>query len=296
MIDNYSITSVLGKGFAGVVYKARHLPTGGLFAIKTIHNNHPNQFKLTSFLQNEFEMTQKATHPHILKVHSFSENGQKTDSDGNKSEVAYMTMALAPKGDLFEIVLKNEGLNENLTRFLAQQLVSAISYLHKGGKAHRDIKLENILLDARYNCKLADLGFATEVSLFEKNKTFLGTQGYKSPQLEHHKAYDAMKADVFALGVLLFSARSGCPPFSRGFLSDKYYKVFIKNKEKFWAVHSKRNKVNYSEEFKELIEGMLALKERDRFSIFEVSKSKFIKTNVNEEKARTDIDDIFNSN
>lgn len=84
-------------------------------------------------------------------------------------------------GELFDLVYNTSALGENTTRYCAQQLLSALEYLHSKNIVHRDLKPENILLGDLFEMKLADFGFATLVQKGLPNQTELGTERYQSP-------------------------------------------------------------------------------------------------------------------
>ena len=84
---------------------------------------------------------------------------------------------------------------------------------------HRDIKLENILLDNQMNLKLADFGFATNKNI-NKLTTFRGTQSYMAPEIRESKEYDGRQTDIFSLGVVLFTIVVGYFPFSKAEMND----------------------------------------------------------------------------
>ncbi len=116
-------------------------------------------------------------------------------------------------------------------------MIDVIHYLHKNNLVHRDLKPENILISDDFELKLADFGFSTEVNENEKNKTHLGTGRYMCPELVMKKKYDAKKADVFALGVIMFVFAKGSPPFEiADYQRDPYYKTLLTRPEKYWKV------------------------------------------------------------
>ena len=88
--------------------------------------------------------------------------------------------------------------------------------MHDSDVCHRDIKLENLLLDQNFNLKVSDLGFSTNLKGHQGNSllyTCKGTPGYMAPELFTSKGYNGELADVFALGVVLFALVMGRPPF-----------------------------------------------------------------------------------
>lgn len=104
-------------------------------------------------------------------------------------------------------------LEEEEARTLFRQIVEAIDYLHKKNIAHRDIKLENILLDESHKIKIIDFGFSVVTQKDKLLNIYCGTPSYMSPELAMKKDYQGWHADVWALGVLLYVFLCGKFPF-----------------------------------------------------------------------------------
>jgi len=103
-------------------------------------------------------------------------------------------------------------LTEKEARPIMKQIVKTVLYCHKHGVAHKDIKLENVMLDSKLHTKLIDFGFC-EFNDHTLSKRFEGTPDYMAPELFLHIPYDPYKGDVFSLGVLLFVLLVGDFPF-----------------------------------------------------------------------------------
>lgn len=101
--------------------------------------------------------------------------------------------------------------------------MTALSYCHRKSIAHRDIKLENILLDENNNVKLIDFGFSTCIPNEKKIKMFCGTPSYMSPQIVLKDEYAGPPADIWASAVLLFALMNGCFPY-RGATDKELYR------------------------------------------------------------------------
>lgn len=113
--------------------------------------------------------------------------------------------------------MRNKGakaLSVDQSRFFLKQLSDCLKYLHSANKnkdsiVHRDLKLENIVIDDRHNVKLIDFGFATATYPGEKLKTHCGTPSYMAPELCQRREYDGYKTDVWALGIIAFVMLTG---------------------------------------------------------------------------------------
>ena len=105
-------------------------------------------------------------------------------------------------------------VTENLGRTIFKQIVSAIAYLHSKKIAHRDIKLENILINKHKQIKLIDFGFALKLEKGGTSNQHLGTPAYLAPEIIKKTNYDPLKSDIWTLGILLFILMNGCKPFS----------------------------------------------------------------------------------
>jgi serine/threonine protein kinase len=122
---------------------------------------------------------------------------------------------------------------EQEIRFLFKQLVSALAYCHSRNVAHRDIKLENILLnEEKTMVKLIDFGFSTCIPNEKKVKLFCGTPSYMAPEIVSKKEYSGPPADIWALGVLLFALLCGRFPF-KGANDNELYKRICKGEVEF---------------------------------------------------------------
>lgn len=107
----------------------------------------------------------------------------------------------------------NRRMEEPTAKRIFAQLFSALEYLHSKCIAHRDIKLENVMLDGDRNVKLIDFGFSTQIPNTQKVKLFCGTPSYMAPEIVLKSDYCGPPADVYASGVLLFTFFCGCFPF-----------------------------------------------------------------------------------
>ena len=123
------------------------------------------------------------------------------------------------------------------------------------GISHRDIKLENILVDNDMNLKVADFGFATFKDI-NKLRSYKGTKTYMAPEIKEGKQYDGRQVDVFSTGVVLWIIVHGIYPFQEAKKDDYYYKLMCTGQ--LAAYWKKTNSENLSDDFKALILKMLS--------------------------------------
>lgn len=156
----------------------------------------------------------------------------------------------------------------------------AMEYCHSQGIVHRDLKAENLLMDADFNLRIADFGFATLLCGKDGSGqlyTVLGTESYMAPEIHMRQSYSGPAVDLFACAVILFIIVSGSPPFIKADpQSDAHYKLLCINRsDAFWEAHE-RNKPKengksfYSDEFKNLMSAMFSLDPAVRLTLPEI--------------------------
>ena len=146
----------------------------------------------------------------------------------------YILLEYVPGGLFFDVCQAAGDMGEEGGRYFMDQLADVLSYLSEKKVAHRDLKLENILVDENLNLKVADFGFATYKKI-SKLQSYRGTKTYMAPEIKEGKVYDGRKADMFSAGVILFIMVQGIFPFSEAKPEEYYYKLIVEGKhEKYW--------------------------------------------------------------
>lgn len=156
------------------------------------------------YARREVVITGLVRHPHVVRALTW------TRSRGG--EKVAIVSELMMHGSLLDRLCHHGPLSESDCRRLFRQLVEAVHYLHERHIVHRDIKLENILLDDDDNAKLIDFGFARFIGRSERSASFCGTKDYAAPELFKGWPYMAPPVDWYALGVVLFAMLVGRVP------------------------------------------------------------------------------------
>ena len=124
-------------------------------------------------------------------------------------------------GDLLSFVIKRTKLNEKTSRIIFKQLINSLKFIHSKGIIHRDIKLDNILIDLNNSIKLCDFGVGKNYKKNEKLKDQCGTPAYIAPEiLNNEEGYFGPPVDIWSSGVVLYAMLSGNVPFKANNIKD----------------------------------------------------------------------------
>uniref|UniRef100_A0A8C1G245 non-specific serine/threonine protein kinase n=1 Tax=Cyprinus carpio TaxID=7962 RepID=A0A8C1G245_CYPCA len=187
-IGNYRLLKTIGKGNFAKVKLARHILTGREVSFMKISMENFWIFRIMNIDFHLFEVIET----------------EKT---------LYLVMEYASGGEVFDYLVAHGRMKEKEARAKFRQIVSAVQYCHQKHIVHRDLKAENLLLDADMNIKIADFGFSNEFTIGNKLDTFCGSPPYAAPELFQGKKYDGPEVDVWSLGVILYTLVSGSLPF-----------------------------------------------------------------------------------
>jgi protein-serine/threonine kinase len=205
---SYILGSTLGEGEFGKVKlcfrKDGSQPSQ--VAIKFIRRDSiPKGSERESKVHREINALKRLSHPNIIKLEEVLQNDKYIG----------IVLEYASGGELFDYILQHRYLKDSLACRLFAQLVSGVYYMHSKGIVHRDLKLENLLLDKHKNIVITDFGFVNSFTVeSELMKTSCGSPCYAAPELViSNEPYEARKVDVWSCGVILYAMLAGYLPF-----------------------------------------------------------------------------------
>jgi serine/threonine-protein kinase len=209
-VGDYTILRLLSRGGMGVVYQARHEPSGREVALKTVRSP-SGQARAQELLRfrSEAEIIGGLDHPHIVRVVEAQLHG----------DFPFLVQDLLEGGSLYERVLEQGPLPPIEAISLTVKLAHALTYAHGEGVLHRDVKPKNVLFDARGEPYLVDFGLAQRVERgadalrLTASGEIIGTPAYMSPEAAMGHRVDR-RADVYGLGALLYFMLTGRSPYT----------------------------------------------------------------------------------
>jgi len=266
---------VLGIGSTSRVVEAISIENSEKVACKIISKHSLRDFKADQLLQREIALMKhlsKINHPNIVTARAVAEDAQ----------YVYIFMDLVQGFDLCALLEKyvNRGMSEREAQFYFRQMVDALVHCHSQGVAHRDVKLENFMVDVNTKTlKLCDFGlgdflFADRKSVDETEcnerrlfREFCGSPMYAAPTLVSQKPFDGKAVDVWSLGIVLYCLVVGWFPF----YSKQKFNLFQKIREKPLKFDKLSNR-QLSPELKSLIEKMLKKDPKQRITLEQIKR------------------------
>uniref|UniRef100_A0A8C6XRD4 non-specific serine/threonine protein kinase n=1 Tax=Naja naja TaxID=35670 RepID=A0A8C6XRD4_NAJNA len=226
-------------------------------AIKIIDKTQLDEENLKKIFR-EVQIMKMLCHPHIIRLYQVMET----------ERMIYLVTEYASGGEIFDHLVAHGRMAEKEARKKFKQIVAAVHFCHCHHIVHRDLKAENLLLDANLNIKIADFGFSNIFTPGQLLKTWCGSPPYAAPELFEGKEYDGPKVDIWSLGVVLYVLVCGALPFDGSTLQNLRARVLS---GKF------RIPFFMSTECEHLIRHMLVLEPSKRLSMEQICKHKWMK-------------------
>jgi serine/threonine protein kinase len=203
-IGNYECQQKIGSGYFSSVYKAIHQPTMLTVAIKIISKDIFQTIKRKNDFFDLIEMLRSFHHPFVAEIFDFFESNNNYN----------LVMEYLPNGNLYDFMKINKKIEETDAKKLFLQLIEVIKYLHHNKNlVHRNLKLQNIMLDKNYNIRIIDFNLSRT---FQSGKSMFytkcGSLASVAPEIISRQPYNA-KCDIWSSGIILYQMIYGKLPF-----------------------------------------------------------------------------------
>jgi len=205
---------LLGKGSFGEVYLVQKINSNNFYAMKVIKKKKIMNENLVKYVLTERRVMSEMNHPFIVKLHfAFQSNSR-----------LFLVMDYCPGGDLTDYLRKEKKFTEERAKIYIMEVILALEHLHKKNIIFRDLKPDNVVLDAQGHALLTDFGLSKEgVHDNQGAKSFCGSLSYLAPEMIKRTGH-GKSVDWYLLGVLLYEMLIGVPPY----YSSNKYKLSIK--------------------------------------------------------------------
>lgn len=205
----YVLGKQIGRGSYSTVKLAYSESLKTVVAVKIISKKTAPAAYIENFLPREIDIIKRLQHKNILLYHQCIETTHRF----------FIAMEYAENGNVLQLLNAQTYFKESLAYKFFSQMLSAVTYCHQFNVVHRDLKLENLMLNGRNQLKLGDFGFCRKFKKQKKetmkclSKTYCGSHAYASPEILSFTPYDPKMSDIWACGVILYSMVYGCFPF-----------------------------------------------------------------------------------
>lgn len=233
----YEILSSLGEGNTSKVYLVRSIKNPNKqFALKLLREEFLQRDKESiKSVEQEIQILQGLNHQNIVNIVGYGSDGFVKKPSGREiKNLVYILLEYVTGGLLFDLCQTVGGMGEDAGRFFMTQMLDVLTYMQGKGVVHRDLKLENVLVDDQLNLKVADFGFATYKKI-NKLQSYRGTMTYMAPEIKEGKVYDGKQIDIFSTAVILFIIVQGIFPFKEAKKDEYFYNLILTGKiEHYW--------------------------------------------------------------
>ncbi|PHT62346.1 hypothetical protein T459_33795 [Capsicum annuum] len=212
-LRKYKLGKTLGIGLFGKVKIAVHNLTGHKVVVKIL--NRKKIRNMEEKIRREIKLLRLLMHPHIIRLYEVIE----------RPSAIYVVMEYAKSGELFDYIVEKGRLQEDEARNFFQQIISGVEYCHRNMVVHRDLRPENLLLDSKWNLKIADFGLGNIMRDGHFLKTSCGSPNYAAPEVISGKLYAGPEVDVWSCGVILYALLCGTLPFDDENIPNLFKKI-----------------------------------------------------------------------
>ena len=263
-ISFYKFGRVIGKGAFGKVNIGLHILTGRIVAIKSFNKTKFTDQKSKNKIMNEIEIMKNLKHFSVVKLLDTIET----------EKYILLVMENVLGGDLLTFIKKRNKLPEKTAKFIFKQLLQSLKYIHNKNIVHRDIKLDNILIDLNNNIKLCDFGVGKYISdhhelLYDQ----CGTPAYIAPEVVAGEGYEGFPVDLWSSGVVLYSLLMGSIPFKAQNINELQGLIMSGNYKKTTGISKNAN---------DLLNKLLEINPKKRINVEEALNHPWFSDNNND--------------
>lgn len=203
-MDNFKILHVIGRGFYGKVMLVERIGTSELYAIKSVHKQRLIQTNKCHTIISERNVLMRAKNPFIVQLKFAFQTKAKF----------YLGLEYASGGELFYHMAKRGAIPLDEVRLYVAEMALALDYLHSLGVVYRDLKPENVMLDAEGHIKLTDFGLSKDIAGDNpQTDSICGTPEYMAPEIVQRLPY-SFEVDFWSLGIVMYEMLTEITPFS----------------------------------------------------------------------------------
>ena len=256
-LNFYKYGRILGKGAFGKVNIALHLASGRLVAIKSFNKKKLTTRRAKRKIKTEIEVLSKLRNPFCTQIYDYFE-----------TDTHILIVMEYVCGDLLSFMRKRSKISEPTAKIIFKQIIKGLQYIHKKKIVHRDIKLDNVLIDLTNTVKICDFGVSRILQPGDIMYEHCGTPAYIAPEIFRNEGYEGFSCDIWSSGVTLYYMLAGVQPFKGGKI-EEIKDIILKGE------YEPINDI--SQEANDLIERMLKLDPKERITIEEILKHPWLK-------------------
>ncbi|HEX9943594.1 MAG TPA: serine/threonine-protein kinase, partial [Thermoanaerobaculia bacterium] len=207
LAGRYRVLELVGVGGMGMVYRAHDEQLDLPVAIKVLRPDLAQDHKRLERFKQELVLARQVSHPNVVRTHDLGSDG----------EIVFLSMDFVPGRPLSELLAEEGRLDPERAVGIARQIASALAAAHEAGVVHRDLKPCNVLVDDSGRAAITDFGVARSLggAGLTVPGAVVGTLDYLSPEQARGEEVDG-RADLYALGILLYEMLTGKLPFAGG--------------------------------------------------------------------------------
>ena len=261
----YKYGRVIGRGAFGKVNIGLNILTGRIVAIKSFNKKNIINESSKKKILYETNLMRGLCHPSVTKILETFES----------EKYMLIIMEYISGGNLQNFVKKRRKLGEKTAKILFRQIIQGIKYIHSRGIVHRDIKLENILLDLNNIIKICDFGVGKLIKPNTILKDQCGTPVYMAPEIIRGEGYHGFPVDIWSAGIALYIMLSGNLPFNKDKEHDLEYSILNNNIKEISDI---------SEDGNNLLKNILEKDPNKRYTANQILEHPWMNTNLNDDE------------